>query len=175
MGAMESTASRIPRRLEGRTAGDESRARPWNEIGAAASGLPSCGRGAGCGTCSPREAEVRRTCPRPRPRRGPGLDPRWQEIHRDAVDPAALGEADGQGARAATHIEDPRGRPSAGREDAGGYEPLSGEVFPGHIARGPDQLVEDPLDLVSMGHGRVHGRCEAGRAPYTCRPRGRGT
>src|SRR5439155_4884082 len=41
MGAMESTASRTPRRLEGRTAGDESRARPWNVIRAAASELPS--------------------------------------------------------------------------------------------------------------------------------------
>ena len=109
-----------------------------------------------------------------RPPRVHGLDSRWQDIHRHDVDPGALGEADGQGARAATHIEDPRGRPSAGREDAGGYEPLSGEVLPGYVARGLDQVVEDPLDLVSMGHGRVHGRCEAGRAPYTCRPRGRG-
>src|SRR5436309_16075635 len=86
MGAMEATASRIPRRLEGRTAGDESRARPWNEIGAAASGLPSCGRGAACGTCSPGEAEVRRTCPRPRPRSeerrvGKECRSRWSPYH----------------------------------------------------------------------------------------------
>src|SRR5437016_12309322 len=81
MGAIGSTASRIPRRLEGRTGGDESRARPWNEIGAAASGLPSCGRGAGCGTCSPREAEVRRTCP--------GLD----LGNREALPPMSVGMA----------------------------------------------------------------------------------
>src|SRR5437016_5573318 len=109
-----------------------------------------------------------------RPPRVNGLDPRRQDVHRDDVDPGALGDADRQGARAAAHVEDPRGRSSAGREDPGGYEPLSGEVFPGHVARRPDQLVEDPLNRVSMGQGWVHGRCEAGRAPYTCRRRGPG-
>src|SRR5438046_9821632 len=67
-----------------------------------------------------------------RPPRVHGLDSRWQDIHRDDLHPAALGEADGHGARAPAHVEDARGRPSAGPEGPGGYEPLSGEVFPGY-------------------------------------------
>ena len=109
-----------------------------------------------------------------RPPRVHGLDSRWQDIHRDDVDPGALGEADGHGARAAAHVEDARGRPSAGREDPGGYEPLSGEVFPGYVARGPDQLVEDPLNLVSMGQGQVHGAAKPGARHIRVGLEGRG-
>ena len=106
------------------------------------------------------------------PPRVDGFDPRLQDVHRDDLDFASFREPDREGARSAAHVEHPRGRSTAGGEDAEGDQPLAREVFPRHVPVGPDQLEEDLLHLLPLGHPRVHGRCEAGRASYTCRPLG---